>query len=119
PGEGPLVADFLDAVLRFYFEFHDAVGVGYAAQIHDLAAAQVALGAVGYSTREATVAVGTADDPLRGTTVADDPGSAGHWGRPATARILTDLDPEAVFDVYARDLRAAYAGGPDAVPDTP
>ncbi|MFE1538401.1 nucleoside hydrolase [Corynebacterium bovis] len=119
PGEGPLVADFLDAVLRFYFEFHDAVGVGYAAQIHDLAAAQVALGAVGYSTREATVAVGTADDPLRGTTVADDPGSAGHWGRPATARILTDLDPEVVFDVYARDLRAAYAGGPDAAPDTP
>ncbi|WP_123960946.1 nucleoside hydrolase [Corynebacterium pseudopelargi] len=36
--------------LRFYFEFHQAMGEGYLAQVHDLAAAMIACDTVSYST---------------------------------------------------------------------
>lgn len=108
------LAGLLDDALRFYFEFHESVGVGYCAQIHDLAAAMVLCGAVDVDLREATVRVEADSDLLRGTTVADwtgrtaqGPGDAGsgsvtagvgpYWGRPANARILTGPDPAAVF----------------------
>ena len=98
------LAQLVQDALRFYFEFHESVGVGYVAQIHDLAAAMVMLGAVEASVRQATVAVEAGSELLRGTTVADWVGEGGvgpYWGRRPNARILTALDPEAVFSAFA------------------
>ena len=65
------VSVLLDELLRFYMEFHRSVGVGYVAQIHDLAAATVLCSAVPAEFRDATVRVALGDDLVRGTTVAD------------------------------------------------
>ncbi|WP_296212333.1 nucleoside hydrolase [uncultured Corynebacterium sp.] len=117
----PGLAALLGDALRFYFEFHESVGVGYCAQIHDLAAAMVMLRRVPCSFYDATVDV-EADSPLmRGTTVADrvvdggggsvaavrrdaDPAGArgAYWNRPANARILEALDPADVFAEFER-----------------
>lgn len=67
----PAVGELLDEVLRFYMEFHESVGVGYVAQIHDLAAATVLCGAVDAQLADATVRVEADSGLLRGTTVAD------------------------------------------------
>lgn len=115
----PAVGTLLDDVLRFYMEFHASVGVGYVAQIHDLAAATVLCGAVDAQLRDATVRVEAESDLLRGTTVADwtggtaqgegrtgevgavSPAAVGpYWARPANARILTALDPAEVFACF-------------------
>lgn len=103
------LAALLRDALRFYFEFHESVGVGYAAQIHDLAAAMVLLGAVDAELKDATVQVEADSALMRGTTVADWSGEGGtgagtgpYWGRPANARILTALDPEDVFACFGR-----------------
>ncbi|MCZ9289938.1 nucleoside hydrolase [Corynebacterium evansiae] len=114
----PELATLLGDALRFYFEFHQSVGVGYCAQIHDLAAAMVMLRRVPCSFYDATVDV-EADSPLmRGTTVADrvaevsaSEGAAtsggaeargAYWDRPANARILESLDPADVFAEFER-----------------
>ncbi|WP_448260295.1 nucleoside hydrolase [Corynebacterium kalidii] len=107
-------ARMLRDALRFYFEFHESVGVGHVAQIHDLAAAMVMLGAVDATVRDATVAVATDPELVRGTTVADWTGEGGtgpYWGRPANARVLTGLDPEEVFGRFAVALGAPGAHG--------
>lgn len=106
-GDRSRLAELLRDALRFYFEFHASVGVGYVAQIHDLAAAMVMLQAVDAEFREATVAVEDGSDLLRGTTVADwtgDDGVGPYWGRPVTARILTAVDVDGVFTQFARCL---------------
>lgn len=114
---------FLDAALGFYLEFHESVGVGRVAQIHDLAAAMVLCGAVDVSLRDATVRVEADSDVLRGTTVADwtggtaqgdgrEPGDGDtgtgavgpYWGRPANARILTGIAPSQVLDRFGEIL---------------
>lgn len=134
PVDSTEIAVFLDEILRFYMEFHASVGVGYVAQIHDLAAAMVLCGAVRAELRDATVRVEVESDLLRGTTVADWTGataqgdgreggggsgdagdSAGadqsgeptcgpYWGRPANARVLTGLDPGEVFARFGENL---------------
>ncbi len=117
----PEVGVLLDEVVRFYMEFHESVGVGHVAQIHDLAAATVLCGAVDAELADASVRVETVSELLRGTTVADwtgataqgegrngagagaDAGPAAvgpYWSRPANARVLTGLDPAAVFDSF-------------------
>ena len=79
--------------LRFYFEFHESVGVGYCAQIHDLAAAQVMLGNVGFNSREASIAVDVAGQ-RRGTTYVTGDGSA--------VRIVDELNSAEVFEEFER-----------------
>ena len=87
-------------MLRFYFEFHEAQGEGYLAQIHDLLTCMIALDKIPFSGREVTVDV-EADSPLmRGTTVAD---IRGHWGNPANAFLVETADIEAA---HAELLRA-------------
>jgi purine nucleosidase len=96
----------LQDAVRFYFEFHESVGVGYVAQIHDLAAAMVMLGAVPAEVRDATVQIEAESTLLRGTTVADWTEAAGvgpYWRRPANARILTGLDPEDILSGFPVD----------------
>lgn len=123
----PELATFLGDALRFYFEFHQSVGVGYCAQIHDLAAAMVMLRRVPCSFYDATVDV-EADSPLmRGTTVADrvaevsaSEGAATsgaaeargtYWNRPANARILESLDPAEVFAEFERVVCGRHLEG--------
>lgn len=114
----PELATLLGDALRFYFEFHQSVGVGYCAQIHDLAAAMVMLRRVPCSFYDATVDVEADSFLMRGTTVADrvaevsasegavTSGGAeargAYWDRPANARILESLDPADVFAEFER-----------------
>ena len=114
----PELANLLGDALRFYFEFHQSVGVGYCAQIHDLAAAMVMLRRVPCSFYDATVDVEADSSLMRGTTVADwvaevpvgegaaTSGAAEargpYWDRPANARILESLDPADVFAEFER-----------------
>lgn len=114
----PDLAALLGDALRFYFEFHQSVGVGYCAQIHDLAAAMVMLRRVPCSFYDATVDVEADSSLMRGTTVADrvaevsasegavTSGGAeargAYWDRPANARILESLDPADVFAEFER-----------------
>lgn len=123
----PELAALLGDALRFYFEFHQSVGVGYCAQIHDLAAAMVMLRRVPCSFYDATVDV-EADSPLmRGTTVADRVAEASasegaatsgaaeargpYWNRPANARILESLDPAEVFAEFERVVCGRHLEG--------
>ncbi|MDO4927595.1 MAG: nucleoside hydrolase [Corynebacterium sp.] len=72
-GKQQLAAVLQDA-LRFYFEFHrDIAKLGYFAQIHDLAAAQILIGRVAYDVERTAVAVATAGE-LRGTTTTSSTG---------------------------------------------
>ncbi|AEI08642.1 inosine-uridine preferring nucleoside hydrolase [Corynebacterium resistens DSM 45100] len=87
------LARMMGDALRFYFEFHESVGVGYCAQIHDLAAAQVMLGNVGFNSREASIAVDVAGQ-RRGTTYVTGDGSA--------VRIVDELNSAEVFEEFER-----------------
>ena len=92
PDDLPLLPEFLHPMLRFYFEFHQAQGEGYQAQIHDLLTCMVALDTVPYQAIPVTVDVETTSQLLRGTTVAD---FKNHWGRPHNARLVRDADVKA------------------------
>lgn len=107
---GADVAKQLPEITRFYFEFHEDVGEGYRAQIHDLLAVLIGLGFVEHAGRVTTVDV-EADSPLmRGTSVAD---LRGIWGREPNARLVTEADVEAAwgwFD-WACEVHAKVAAG--------
>ncbi|SER75837.1 Inosine-uridine nucleoside N-ribohydrolase [Propionibacterium cyclohexanicum] len=82
--------DLLADALRFYFEFHADWGYGYLAQVHDLLAAEIALGEVPYHATATWVGVETGSELTRGTTVAD---LRNLWHRPANARIVDHVAP--------------------------
>lgn len=92
-GRGDLAA-LLDSALRFYFEFHASVGVGYCAQIHDLAAAMVMLNSVSYDAEPCRVHV-EVEGERRGTMTRT--GDA-----LGPTRVLTALDSDAVFAEFER-----------------
>lgn len=97
----PLVDMIADA-LRFYFEFHSDWGYGYLAQVHDLLAAQLAIGELGCHATPAWVGVETDSELTRGTTVAD----LRHlWQRPANARIVDRVSPAESLDAFTRAVR--------------
>ena len=97
-GDTPIAAD-LPEILRFYFEFHESVGVGYQAQIHDLLTCMIALDTVEHRTTETTVDVEADSELTRGTSVAD---HRGHWQRPTNAHLVTEADiPEAWAEFHA------------------
>ncbi|MFH0412652.1 nucleoside hydrolase [Corynebacterium sp. L4756] len=101
-GDVPL-ATYLPEMLRFYFEFHEAQGEGYLAQIHDLITVMIALGKVPFTTSEVTVDVEADSELMRGTTIAD---IRGHWNQQANASLVTDID---IAAAHAELLRAAKA----------
>lgn len=83
------LAEAMLEMLRFYFEFHDAQGEGYQAQVHDAVTAIVTLGACAYDAVPTTMDVEVDSPLLRGTSVAD---LRGHWGRDANASLVTGVD---------------------------
>ncbi|CAM3208940.1 nucleoside hydrolase [Mycobacterium intermedium] len=99
-GPSPLITVIEDAV-RFYFESHQARGLGYLAFMHDPLAAAVALDPQLVSRRAATVDVDLTD--ARGRTVADYSRS-----REPNAQIAVDVDPAAFFDRFIERV-AAFA----------
>ncbi|MBA1835512.1 nucleoside hydrolase [Corynebacterium wankanglinii] len=107
---GSPVAEHLEAITRFYFEFHEDVGEGYRAQIHDLLTVLIALDLVDYQATETTVAVEADSELMRGTSVAD---LRGIWEREPNARLVTEADVEAAWERFgwACDVHAKVAAG--------
>lgn len=93
------ISGYLPEMLRFYFEFHEAQGEGYLAQIHDLLTCMIALGKVPFDGVDVTVDVDKREGLTRGQTIAD---FRGHWGREANAHLITSVDIEAAHAEFLR-----------------
>lgn len=103
---GPVpVAKHLPEMLRWYFEFHRAVGEGYLAQIHDAVTCMIALGTVDFTATPARVHV-DAEGGHRGRTTANREGDATSEGgtSASNALIVDDVD---VAGARAELLRSA------------
>ncbi|MFN3602814.1 MAG: nucleoside hydrolase [Dietzia sp.] len=83
----PLTRHLVDA-LRFYFEFHESVGEGYLAQVHDPFVAWLALRPDDVASSPAHLRVECEGEHTRGMTVAD---VRGHRGRVHNALIASDV----------------------------
>ncbi|MDY5785951.1 nucleoside hydrolase [Corynebacterium sp.] len=107
---GAPIAEQLPDIVRFYFEFHDEVGEGYRAQIHDLLTTQVALGTVLYDATLTTIDVEADSELMRGTSVAD---LRGMWEREPNARVVTGADIDAAWAEFERacGVLAEFFGG--------
>lgn len=92
----PLIRVLGDA-MRFYFEFHESVGEGYLAHLHDPLAAAVALDPSLIRTRAATVAVELTGTLTRAMTIAD---WSGLWGRVPNAQVGVEVDPAVFFERF-------------------
>jgi inosine-uridine nucleoside N-ribohydrolase len=110
--DSPLARRLTEA-LRFYFEFHDSVGEGYLAQVHDPFVAWMALHPEAVVAAPANVRVECSGEHTRGMTVAD---VRGHRRRVDNARIATDVlvpgGPDAVLDEICAAI-VSLAGLPD------
>lgn len=97
-GDTPIAAH-LEAITRFYFEFHEEVGEGYQAQIHDLLTVLVALGYAESTFRLSTITVEPSSHLTRGTVIDD---VKGMWEREPNARILTSADIAGAWASFGR-----------------
>ena len=97
-GPAPIAADLAE-ITRFYFEFHEEVGEGYRAQIHDLLTVLLALGAVDSGSCLATLDVEPTSELTRGTVVAD---LKGMWEREPNARVITEADTAKAWEAFER-----------------
>lgn len=97
-GGSPL-AEHLETITRFYFEFHEDVGEGYQAKIHDLLTVLIALDLVDYQATETTVDVETDSELMRGTSVAD---LRRIWERDPNTRLVTDVTDEGIAAAWER-----------------
>lgn len=92
---GAPVTRALAAALRFYFEFHDSVGEGYNAKVHDPLVTALALDPAAGRWLPARVDVSTADPFTRGQTVAEfrpERWVGGEYGSgPRNADVLVDV----------------------------
>ena len=98
------LGQLLTAALEFYFEFHEQVGVGYQAQIHDLAAAMVLLGDVAFEATEFHVDVEADSELTRGATLAFDPNPPFGLQLTPNARVLGRLDAGGVLERFGELL---------------
>ena len=94
------LGQLLTATVEFYFEFHEQVGVGYQAQIHDLAAAMVLLGDVAFEATEFHVDVEADSELTRGATLAFDPNPPFGPQLTPNARVLGRLDAGGVLERF-------------------
>jgi len=108
-GRAP-VAGYLPEMLRFYFEFHEEVGEGYRAQVHDLLTVLVALGASPYDTTAAAIDIEADSELMRGTSVAD---LRDMWEREPNALLVTGADIDAAWAEFFRacGVHARFFGG--------
>lgn len=99
-----LLGQLLIAAVEFYFEFHEQVGVGYQAQIHDLAAAMVLLEDVDFVARGFHVDVEADSELTRGATLAFDPKPPFGPQLTPNARVLESLDAAGVLERFGELL---------------
>lgn len=111
----PLTRALCEA-LRFYFEFHDSVGEGYLAQVHDPFVAWMALHPGAVASTAANVRVECAGEHTRGMTVAD---VRGQRGRVDNARLATGVLVPGGADAVLDEICAAITGTLGATPPTP
>ena len=100
------LARCLTDALRFYFEFHESVGEGYLAQVHDPLVAWLALHPEAVVAGPAHVRVECAGEHTRGMTVAD---VRGQRGRVGNARIATGVRVPGGVDAVLDEVCAAVA----------
>lgn len=98
------LGQLLTAAVEFYFEFHEQVGVGYQAQIHDLAAAMVLLGDVAFEATQFHVDVEADSELTRGATLAFDPNPPFGPELTPNARVLGRLDAGGVLERFGELL---------------
>lgn len=114
----PLTQALCEA-LRFYFEFHDSMGEGYLAQVHDPFVAWMTLHPDAVVSMEANVRVECAGEHTRGMTVAD---VRRQRGRVDNARLATGVLLPGGADAVLDQICAAIASlaSPDQdVPEPP
>ena len=107
----------LEAITRFYFEFHEDIGEGYIAQVHDLLTVMVALGRVDAGFCLTTLAVEPTSTLTRGACVAD---LRGIWERDPNVRLITDVSDDAIEAAWreferACEIHGRFFGGDAAV----
>ena len=90
--------------LRFYFEFHESMGEGYLAQVHDPLVAWLALHPDASVTRRVHLRVECEGRHTRGMTVVDE---RGHRGRPANADVVVGLTVPGGVDAVLDAVEAA------------
>ncbi|WP_291314780.1 nucleoside hydrolase [Corynebacterium sp. UBA2622] len=114
-GRAPIAAH-LPEILRFYFEFHEEVGEGYRAQVHDLLTVLVALGTVPYDATATAVDVESESELMRGTSVAD---LRDMWEREPNALLVTGADIDAAHEEFLRacGVHARFFGGGEGETD--
>lgn len=103
---GHPVAAILATALRWYFEFHEADGLGWMAHVHDPIVAIHAVTGQFASTRALAVDVELVGTLTRGQTVGD---VLGRWGRAPNVEVLTDVRADAVMDHLLTVLQAGFA----------
>lgn len=87
------IAGQLEPITRFYFEFHEDMGQGYQAQIHDLFTVLTATGAIETDPQFTTVDIEADSDLTRGTSVAD---TNDFWDREPNAHVITDIPDDTI-----------------------
>ena len=104
------IAQNLKEIVRFYFEFHQDVGEGYGAQIHDLLTVLVALDRVPATTEPAYLQVEADSELMRGAVSADIKGIFEHA---PNAAVLTSSDIDAAWAEFEQSCRvhAAFSAG--------
>lgn len=108
------IAQPLTEITRFYFEFHEDVGEGYGAQIHDLLTVLVALGNVPATTQPAYVQVEAGSELMRGAVSAD---LKGIWDYQPNANVLTGCDVDQAWAEFERacEIHAHFSVGDAAL----
>ncbi|WP_342319525.1 nucleoside hydrolase [Corynebacterium mayonis] len=104
------MAKKLPEIMRFYFEFHEEVGEGYRAQIHDLLACEIALGTVLFDAPLTTIDIEADSELMRGTSVID---TRGIWERENNAHVVTTADIDAAWAEFERacGVHARFTNG--------
>lgn len=101
--EGTDLAEAIGLFMNFYFGFHDRVGIGYFAQIHDLLTCMLAMEKVPYETQICAMDVETESELMRGATVAD---VRNKWDREQTAKLVTSVEFDKAHEEFARALKS-------------
>ncbi len=103
--DAPITRHLTDA-LRFYFEFHQSMGDGYLAQVHDPFVAWLALRPDSVVSSPANLRIECSGGHTRGMAVAD---VRGHRGRVDNASVAVDVEVPGGVDAILDQVSAAIA----------
>jgi len=101
--------EFIYRISRFYLDFHKQITGIHACPVHDSSAVAFLLNPYLYRTNVAAVRVVTEGIAI-GQTIAGDPNAdyeSTAWKEGATCRICTEVDADAVLQMYAETLALA------------